>query len=68
MLVCTCLDIWLLCVALQNEVKEARDMMVEANTQEYAFNFFQQSLKNKIQDAEVIDSFKGTFCFAPIWT
>lgn len=26
---------------------------MEANTQEYAFNFLQQSLKNKIQDAEV---------------
>ncbi|XP_028274093.1 cingulin-like protein 1 isoform X2 [Parambassis ranga] len=37
---------------MEIEVKEARDMMVEANTQEYAFNFFQQSLKNKIQDAE----------------
>ncbi|MEQ2164196.1 hypothetical protein GOODEAATRI_004114 [Goodea atripinnis] len=34
------------------EVTEAREMMVEANTQEYAFNFLQQSLKNKIQDAE----------------
>jgi hypothetical protein len=34
-------------------MKEARDVMVEANTQEYAFNFLQQSLKNKIQDAEV---------------
>lgn len=29
-------------------------MMVEANNQEYAFNFLQQSLKNKIQDAEVL--------------
>ncbi|XP_040914746.1 cingulin-like protein 1 isoform X2 [Toxotes jaculatrix] len=37
---------------MEIEVKEARDMMVEANTQEYAFNFLQQSLKNKIQDAE----------------
>lgn len=27
--------------------------MVEANTQEYAFNFLEQSLKNRIQDAEV---------------
>ncbi|KAI5612881.1 hypothetical protein C0J50_4613 [Silurus asotus] len=34
------------------ELKEAREIMVEANTQEYAFNFLQQSLKNKIQDAE----------------
>ncbi|XP_026153728.1 cingulin-like protein 1 isoform X2 [Mastacembelus armatus] len=40
------------CRAMEIEVKEARDMMVEANTQEYAFNFLQQSLKNKIQDAE----------------
>lgn len=38
---------------VQIEVKEARDMMVEANTQEYAFNFLQQSLKNKLQDADV---------------
>lgn len=38
---------------VQVEVKEARNMMVEANTQEYAFNFLQQSLKNRIQDAEV---------------
>lgn len=38
---------------VQIEVKDARNMMVEANTQEYAFNFLQQSLKNKIQDAEV---------------
>ncbi|XP_056259595.1 cingulin-like protein 1 [Seriola aureovittata] len=37
---------------MEIEVKQARDMMVEANTQEYAFNFLQQSLKNKIQDAE----------------
>ncbi|XP_069016778.1 myosin heavy chain, embryonic smooth muscle isoform [Embiotoca jacksoni] len=37
---------------MEIEVKGARDMMVEANTQEYAFNFLQQSLKNKIQDAE----------------
>ncbi|XP_056434340.1 uncharacterized protein LOC130372379 [Gadus chalcogrammus] len=37
---------------LEVEMKEARDVMVEANTQEYAFNFLQQSLKNKIQDAE----------------
>uniref|UniRef100_A0AAQ6IP71 Myosin tail domain-containing protein n=1 Tax=Anabas testudineus TaxID=64144 RepID=A0AAQ6IP71_ANATE len=37
---------------MEIEVKEARDMMVEANTQEYAFSFLQQSLKNKIQDAE----------------
>lgn len=28
-------------------------MMVEANTQEYAFTFLQQSLKNRVQDAEV---------------
>lgn len=40
------------CREMEIEVKEARDMMVEANTQEYAFNFLQQSLKNKIQDAE----------------
>lgn len=38
---------------MQIEVKAARDVMVEANTQEYAFNFLQQSLQNKIQDAEV---------------
>ncbi|KAM9794444.1 uncharacterized protein ACBT44_018503 [Syngnathus typhle] len=37
---------------MEIEVKQARDMMVEANTQEYAFGFLQQSLKNKIQDAE----------------
>ncbi|XP_070845354.1 cingulin-like protein 1 [Chaetodon trifascialis] len=37
---------------MEIEVKEARDVMVEANTQEYAFNFLQQSLKNRIQDAE----------------
>ncbi|KAG9354089.1 hypothetical protein JZ751_012213 [Albula glossodonta] len=37
---------------LEVEMKEAREVMVEANTQEYAFNFLQQSLKNKIQDAE----------------
>ncbi|CAL8318076.1 unnamed protein product [Lota lota] len=37
---------------LEVEIKEARNLMVEANTQEYAFNFLQQSLKNKIQDAE----------------
>ncbi|XP_056146795.1 peripherin-like isoform X2 [Lampris incognitus] len=40
------------CRQMEIELKEARDMMVEANTQEYAFNFLQQSLKNKIQDAE----------------
>ncbi|KAM4720610.1 uncharacterized protein FYW61_015965 [Anableps anableps] len=40
------------CRQMEIEVKEAREMMVEANTQEYAFNFLQQSLKNKIQDAE----------------
>ncbi|XP_034457410.1 cingulin-like isoform X1 [Hippoglossus hippoglossus] len=38
--------------AMEIEVRQARDMMVEANTQEYAFNFLQQSLKNKIQDSE----------------
>ncbi|XP_073334758.1 uncharacterized protein [Pagrus major] len=38
--------------AMEIEVKEARAVMVEANTQEYAFNFLEQSLKNKIQDAE----------------
>ncbi|KAK6322883.1 hypothetical protein J4Q44_G00076750 [Coregonus suidteri] len=37
---------------METEMTEARDLMVEANTQEYAFNFLQQSLKNKIQDAE----------------
>ncbi|XP_061887609.1 cingulin-like protein 1 isoform X1 [Entelurus aequoreus] len=37
---------------MEIEVKQARDMMLEANTQEYAFNFLQQSLKNQIQDAE----------------
>lgn len=38
---------------MQIEVKQAREVMVEANTQEYAFNFLEQSLKNRIQDAEV---------------
>ncbi|XP_039636356.1 uncharacterized protein LOC120545814 isoform X1 [Perca fluviatilis] len=37
---------------MEIEVKQARDMMVEANTQEYAFNYLQQSLNNKIQDTE----------------
>ncbi|XP_056289143.1 uncharacterized protein LOC130205669 [Pseudoliparis swirei] len=37
---------------MEMEVKQARDMMLEANTQEYAFNFLQQSLQNKIHDAE----------------
>lgn len=37
----------------QIEVKEARNVMVEANNQEYAFNYLQQSLNNRIQDAEV---------------
>ncbi|KAM9338374.1 uncharacterized protein ABDE67_017932 [Symphorus nematophorus] len=37
---------------MEIEVKSARDMMVEANTQEYAFNFLQQNLKSRIQDAE----------------
>ncbi|XP_051960363.1 cingulin-like protein 1 isoform X2 [Xyrauchen texanus] len=37
---------------MEKELKEAREVMVEANTQEYAFNFLQQSLKNKIQDTE----------------
>ncbi|XP_034752349.1 cingulin-like protein 1 [Etheostoma cragini] len=37
---------------MEIEVKQAREMMVEANTQEYAFNYLQQSLKNKIQDTE----------------
>ncbi|XP_060933830.1 uncharacterized protein LOC133010310 [Limanda limanda] len=37
---------------MEIEVRQARDMMVEANTQEYAFNFLQQSLKNRIKDAE----------------
>ncbi|TKS84127.1 Cingulin-like protein 1 [Collichthys lucidus] len=37
---------------MEMEVKEAREVMVEANTQEYAFNFLEQSLKNRIQDAE----------------
>uniref|UniRef100_A0A3B5Q4S3 Cingulin-like protein 1 n=1 Tax=Xiphophorus maculatus TaxID=8083 RepID=A0A3B5Q4S3_XIPMA len=40
------------CREMEIEVKDAREMMVEANNQEYAFNFLQQSLKNKIQDAE----------------
>ncbi|PWA16007.1 hypothetical protein CCH79_00017749, partial [Gambusia affinis] len=40
------------CREMEIEVKDAREMMVEANDQEYAFNFLQQSLKNKIQDAE----------------
>ncbi|XP_055721108.1 myosin-14-like isoform X1 [Salvelinus fontinalis] len=39
-------------IVMETELTEAREMMVEANTQEYAFNFLQQSLKNKIQDAE----------------
>ncbi|XP_041753135.1 cingulin-like protein 1 [Coregonus clupeaformis] len=37
---------------METELTEARVLMVEANTQEYAFNFLQQSLKNKIKDAE----------------
>ncbi|XP_072228007.1 uncharacterized protein [Leuresthes tenuis] len=37
---------------MEIEVKQAREVMVEANTQEYAFNFLEQSLKNKLQDAE----------------
>ncbi|XP_063320346.1 cingulin-like protein 1 [Pelmatolapia mariae] len=37
---------------MEIEVKQAREVMVEANTQEYAFNFLEQSLKNRIQDAE----------------
>ncbi|KAE8284799.1 hypothetical protein D5F01_LYC16234 [Larimichthys crocea] len=37
---------------MEIEVKDAREVMVEANTQEYAFNFLEQSLKNRIQDAE----------------
>lgn len=37
---------------MELELKEAREVMVEANTQEYAFNFLQQTLKNKIQDTE----------------
>ncbi|KAF7652841.1 hypothetical protein LDENG_00091580 [Lucifuga dentata] len=37
---------------MEIEIKEAREMMVEANTQEYAFNFLQQTLKNRIQDTE----------------
>ncbi|XP_067232864.1 myosin heavy chain, embryonic smooth muscle isoform-like isoform X2 [Chanodichthys erythropterus] len=37
---------------MEIELKEAREVMVEANTQEYAFNFLQQTLKNKIQDTE----------------
>ncbi|KAF3702328.1 Cingulin-like protein 1 Junction-associated coiled-coil protein Paracingulin [Channa argus] len=40
------------CRTMEIEVKEARNIMVEANTQEYAFNFLEQSLKNRIQDAE----------------
>ncbi|XP_020563579.1 myosin-13 isoform X3 [Oryzias latipes] len=40
------------CRSMEFEVKQAREMMVEANTQEYAFNYLQQSLQNKIQDAE----------------
>lgn len=38
---------------VQSELKEAREAMVEANTQEFAFGFLQQALKNKIEDAEV---------------
>uniref|UniRef100_UPI0037E8D690 myosin-9 n=1 Tax=Semicossyphus pulcher TaxID=241346 RepID=UPI0037E8D690 len=37
---------------MEIEVKEAREVMVEANTQEYAFNFLQQSLQNRLKDAE----------------
>ncbi|XP_073727732.1 uncharacterized protein [Misgurnus anguillicaudatus] len=37
---------------MEIELREAREVMVEANNQEYAFNFLQQSLKNKIQDTE----------------
>ncbi|TRY97125.1 hypothetical protein DNTS_032784 [Danionella cerebrum] len=37
---------------MEEELKEAREVMVEANTQEYAFNFLQQTLKNKIHDTE----------------
>ncbi|XP_016423564.1 intracellular protein transport protein USO1-like [Sinocyclocheilus rhinocerous] len=37
---------------MEKELKEAREVMVEANTQEHAFNFLQQTLKNKIQDTE----------------
>ncbi|KAJ8415625.1 hypothetical protein AAFF_G00426050 [Aldrovandia affinis] len=36
---------------LETELTEAREMMVEANTQECAFNYLQQSLKSKLQDA-----------------
>ncbi|CAG00970.1 unnamed protein product [Tetraodon nigroviridis] len=39
-------------VSQKIEVKEARNVMVEANNQEYAFNYLQQSLNNKLQDAE----------------
>ncbi|KAM7369356.1 hypothetical protein PAMP_013630 [Pampus punctatissimus] len=45
---------------MEIEVKEARDLMVEANTQEYAFNFLQQSLKNKIQDAELGEALQAS--------
>ncbi|XP_051961830.1 cingulin-like [Xyrauchen texanus] len=37
---------------MEKELKDAREVMLEANTQEYAFNFLQQSLKNKIKDTE----------------
>ncbi|KAA0719674.1 Cingulin [Triplophysa tibetana] len=37
---------------MEIELKEAREVMLEANTQEYAFNFLQQSLKNRIDDTE----------------
>ncbi|XP_052392725.1 cingulin-like protein 1 isoform X2 [Carassius gibelio] len=37
---------------IEKELKEAREVMVEANTQEYAFSFLQQTLKNQIQDTE----------------
>uniref|UniRef100_A0A8C5HDK4 Cingulin-like protein 1 n=1 Tax=Gouania willdenowi TaxID=441366 RepID=A0A8C5HDK4_GOUWI len=40
------------CRDLEIEVKEAREILVEANTQEYAFNALQQTLRNRIQDAE----------------
>ncbi|XP_036383659.1 cingulin-like protein 1 isoform X2 [Megalops cyprinoides] len=37
---------------LETEITEAKEVMVEATTQQYAFNYLQQSLKEKIQDTK----------------
>ncbi|KAG7481557.1 hypothetical protein MATL_G00067960 [Megalops atlanticus] len=37
---------------LETEITEAKEEMVEASTQQYAFNYLQQSLKEKIQDTK----------------